>query len=63
MEDELLFGIVHEPAKTLNDDFNCCVPPPHDDDDDDNRYIMGRSVLVNLNDIIAVLGLEQEREI
>jgi hypothetical protein len=53
MEDELLFGIVHEPAKTLNDDFNCCVPPPHDDDDDDNRYIMGRSVLVNLNDILS----------
>ena len=32
----------------LNDDF--CVPH---DDDDPNRYIMGRSVLVNLNDILA----------
>lgn len=42
------------PAMRLNDDFNCFVP--HDDHDDDNRYIMGRSAHVNLNDILPGLG-------
>ena len=46
----------------LNDDF--CVPH---DDDDPNRYIMGRSVLVNLNDILAGYcvrtWMEQEQDV
>lgn len=46
----------------LNDDF--CVPH---DEDDPNRYIMGRSVLVNLNDILAGYcvrtWMEQEQDV